>query len=222
MDGENQDLPFLHNLWLSLVTLCFLHRLCQTLGFIHAGVCVHVVLWSNCDFLTGRTNLQALCSAYKEEHRGWKGLRGCRQAALARNCCWPQSSQIIHSLYWIVILMGLFKGHFNSLLVSTDTHWKAFGIPPSCNILIFTFLRTLTACQVTVTMILCWHIPRLAVAGLAHAVCCPNSMSLRFIAFSYYPPLLRPTLSFFCFNSLIEYIAILIFGISKLYSEWPM
>lgn len=93
--------------------------------------------------------------------------------------------------------MGLFKGHFNSLLVSTDTHWKAFGIPPSCNILIFAFLRILTTYQVTVTVILRWHIPWLAVAGFASAACCLNPTGLRFIAFSYCPPLLRCTPSFF-------------------------
>lgn len=100
---------------------------------------------------------EAPCSAYKQEWDHEKASLNVSKR-VGTHCCCPQSTPIIRSFYWIVILTGLFNGRFNSLLVSTDTHWKAFGIPPSCNILIFAFLRILTMYQVTVTVILRWHI----------------------------------------------------------------
>lgn len=60
-------------------------------------------------------------------------------------------------------------------------------------------------------MILCRHIPELAVVRCASTVCCPEHMGLRFIAFSSYPPLHRPfppplLFLFLFFNSLTQYM----------------
>lgn len=113
----------------------FSRKICN--GHTFVILCRHTpvrVLWcrDGCVVLLTKEAKLSHCSAHKAGNTRWKAAGKSVSSVGTRY--WPQSSEIICSFYWIITLMGLFKGHFNSLLVSADIHWKALGIPPSCSI----------------------------------------------------------------------------------------